>query len=112
MEIFKEPLEIIVLLAAFGGIIYHVATVESKIYRSIDTTCDIAAEKIGYLEKQLELHLSEYRQQVLFNKELSQNFQQDINDKFERLYAILNDYKDMCKQISCLNKNKKNETST
>lgn len=112
MEIFKEPLEIIVLLGGFGGIIYHVATVESKIYRSIDTTCDISGEKIGYLEKQLELHISEYKQQILFNKELSQNFQQDINDKFERLYVIFNDYKEMYKQISCLNKNKKNETST
>ena len=112
MEYFKESLELIALLSGFAGVIYHVATTETKIYRTIDAACDIANSKINLLEKQLEIHISEYKQQISFNRELSQHLQEDIDDKFERLYVILNDYKDMCSQINCLNKNKKDETST
>ena len=109
MESFKVTLEIIGLLTAFGGLIYYVATVESNIYRTIDTTCDIVGEKISYLEKQLELHILEYKQQILFSRELSQHLHQDTKENFKRIYTMLEENKEMCKEISCLNRNGKDD---
>ncbi len=99
METFKNSLEIIALLIGFGGVIYHIATIKSNIYRTIDTTCDFANQKINKLEKQLELHLSEYKQQVVFNKERSDYLHQDIDEKFQRLYEILDSYREIYKQL-------------
>lgn len=112
MESLQNVLELATLLGAFSALIYHVATVKSKIYRTIDATCDIANNKINHLEKQLELHISEYKQQILFNQELSQHWQEDIDNKFERLYVILNDYKDICKQLNCFKRMNDDEIGT
>lgn len=112
MELFNNVLELATLFSAFSGLIYHVATVESKIYREIDANYDVANNKISNLEKQLELHISEYKQQRLFNQESSQNLKDDIDEKFERLYVIMNDYKDICKQLNCYQRMKNNENRT
>lgn len=112
MDFFKEPLEIIALLGGFGGIVYHIANIESKIYRSIDTTCDAANNRINHLEKQLELHILEYKQQLAFNQEISKHLQKDIHENFKRIHAMFEEYKEICQQISCLRKIKKDENST
>lgn len=112
MESLQGILELATLLGAFSTIIYHVATVESKIYRAIDSTFDIANKNINQLEKRFDLHISEYKQQTLFSQELSQHLQQDIDEKFKRLYVILNDYKEICKQLNCYKRIKDNENRT
>lgn len=111
MDFFKEPLEVIALLAGFSGIVYHIANIESKLYRTIDTAGDVANNRINHLEKKLELHILEYKQQLIFNQEISKHLQKDIHDNFKRIHAMLEEYKEICQQISCIKKIKKNENS-
>ena len=97
MKLFRDTIELLILLGGFSSLIYYVANVESKIYRKIDESWHSTNNKINNLTKDLELHISEYKQQIIFNKELSEHIEQDIIERFEHLYILLNDCKKMRK---------------
>ncbi len=110
MEHLNNILNVVVLIGGIVGTIYRLASTESKVYRAIDTCKDNCNKKINAIERTIDLHIAEYKQQDNFNKEWTEHFHAEIDGKFERLYEKIEAYQEIFSNLKCIIQ-KNNENS-